>query len=159
MHTGSCIFTFKALCCRAPPSQQHCLVQFELLYLTTYSYPVKIYCLALLLLLAPRVPKNYSLKFHTQVSFECLGLKYSTNCIYCIKSYSKVAQLQYELIYLCQAWRGQHFFHTFEKSLGGRKRTSRNCCIIFTWVGIMCLCVYICVGLRYETCVRLLAVL
>lgn len=62
-----------------------------------------------------------------------------------------IAQQQCELIYLWQPRRGQHFFHTFEKSLGGRKWTSRNCCIICTWVGI-CVCVR--TGPESVTCVR-----
>lgn len=76
------------------------------------------------------------LNSQTHRSLKCLGLKYSPNCICCIVSYLNIAQQQRELIYLWQPWRGQHFFHTFEKSLGGRKWTSRNCCIICTWVGI-----------------------
>lgn len=68
-----------------------------------------------------------------------LGFRYTTSCIHRSESYSKVAQLHGKLIYLWQAWRGQHFFHTFEKSLRGRKRTSRNCCI--TRVGILFVCV------------------
>lgn len=69
-----------------------------------------------------------------------------------VSHYSKVAQLRHKLIYLWQAWRRQHFFHTFEKSLGGRKRTWRNCCITH----YVCVCLLDCM---YETCVRLLAVL
>lgn len=69
----------------------------------------------------------------------------------------KVAQQQCELIYLWQARRGQHFFHTFEKNLGGRKRTSRNCCIICTWVGIVSVCecvsMCVCVGVYVFYCV------
>lgn len=45
----------------------------------------------------------------------------SRNCICFIMSSLKIAQQECELIYLWQPWRGQHFFHTFEKSLGGRK--------------------------------------
>ncbi len=80
------------------------------------------------------------LKSQTHGSLKCLGLKYSPNCICYIMSCLNIAQQQGELIYLWQPRRGQYFFHTFEKSLGGRKWTSRNCCIICTWVGIVSVC-------------------
>ncbi len=69
----------------------------------------------------------------------------------------KIAQQQCELIYLREAWRGQHFFHAFEKSLSGRKWTSRNCCIMCTWVGIvsvceLCVSVCVCVTVLQDLC-------
>lgn len=99
------------------------------------------------------------LKSHTHGSLKYFGLTELHMLHYIML---KVAQQLCELIYLWQAWRGQHFFHTFEKSLSGRKWTSQKCCIICTWVGIVCVfCVHvcICVGLCAKTCVRLLAVL
>lgn len=69
-----------------------------------------------------------------------------------VSHYTSVAQQRHQLIYLWQARGGQHFFHTFQKSLGGRKRTWWNCCITH----YVCVCLLDCI---YETCVRLLAVL
>lgn len=134
---GSCKFTFKPLCCGALYSHQYCLIQLEPLYLTTFCNPVWVHCQVMLLLLAQ---KYAVLKSPTHRSAKCLGLKHSPNCICYIMSCLNIAQQQCELVYLWQPWRGQHFFHTFEKSLGGRKWTSRNCCIICTWVGIVSLC-------------------
>lgn len=45
----------------------------------------------------------------------------------------------HKLIYLWQAWRGQHFFHTFEKSLEGWKKKDMTELLHHT----LCLCVFV----------------
>lgn len=113
--------------------------------------------------------KYVVLKSQTHGSLKCLGLKYQPNCICYIMSCLNIAQQQCELIYLWKPWRGQHFFHTFEKSLGGRNGHHRTVasyahgwalCLCVNWF-CKCVCVYVCVcvGLCSKTWVRLLAVL
>ena len=88
--------------------------------------------------------KIYFVKSHG--SPKCLGLSDSANCICYIMSCLNIAQHQRKLNYLWQAWRGQNFFHTFEKSLCGRKWPSWNCCIIVHMGGhFVCVCVCVCV--------------
>lgn len=82
-----------------------------------YNNPVWVNCELLFLLLAHIVPKYAVLKSQTQR----LGLKYSPNWLCFIMPCLNIAQQLCELIYLWQPRRGQHFFHTFEKSLDGRK--------------------------------------
>lgn len=79
-------------------------------------------------------------------------------------SWLDTAQQQNNLIYLWQSRRGQYFFHTFEKSLGGRKWTSHTVeSCAHGWA--LCLCVNwfwncnVRVAMCSKTCVRLLAVL
>lgn len=89
-----------------------------------------------------------------------LGLKLSPFCICYIRSCSDIAQQQYEPIYLWQSWRGQHFFHTFEKSLCGNKMDTTK---LLNHMHEHCVCVQSgfvnCMWLYFQTCVRLLAVL